>query len=101
MNGLQRTLLAVVLLTGATAAEAQGPYTWIIQGTVTNCYPGQTVDLATIPGTTPMYTLTLPVDSNTCSFSASLNILSGGAAATFSTSCMGTIVTVSDSVFFG
>lgn len=101
MNVVQRTLLAAGLMASGMTAMAQYPYTWIITGTVTNCYPGQTVSLATISVTSPMYNLTLPVDSNTCTFSATLSLSSVNAAFNLTTLCGGMTVTAYDTVVFG
>lgn len=101
MNGLQRIVLAAGFLTGITAAQAQYPYTWVIQGIVTDCYPGQTVTIATAPGTSPSYNFTVDVDSASCTFTVPLGLSSAYGAASLTTMCAGAVITATDSAYFG
>ncbi len=95
--------IRTLLLAGATVftmkATAQLPYTWIINGVVPGCYPGQVVTLQTLPGTTPAITQTLSL-SPTCGFTTVLNLSSLTAAVELSTPCLGIINTVYDSTAF-
>lgn len=101
MTIIPRTLFIAVLSALTSPCEAQGPYTWIVGGSVNACFPGQTVSLATLTGTQPAYNLTLPVDPNTCTFGVPLNLTSPISEITVSTMCGGVVVSVYDSVHFG
>ena len=69
-------------LTGllAAGAMAQQPYTIIIEGVITGCYPGQTVNVQTAPGIQPSYNFDVTVDANSCTWSASMAVASNPAA---------------------
>ncbi len=100
---MRSTLRSIAFgLTGllATAAMAQQPYTIIIEGVITGCYPGQTVNVQTAPGVQPSYDFDVAVDPNSCTWSASMAVASNPAAFQVSTLCNGMIVTAGDSVSF-
>ncbi len=84
----------------ATGAMAQQPYTIIIQGAITNCYPGQTVNVQTAPGVQPSYNFDVTADPNSCTWSATMAVASNPAAFQVTTLCGGMVVTVADSVGF-
>ena len=84
----------------AGAAMAQYPYTIFIQGTISGCYPGQTVNVQTVQGTQPAYDFDVPVEPGTCSWSASLGVSSNPASFMASTLCNGMMVNYTDSVSF-
>lgn len=79
---------------------AQNPYWVLINGTVSGCYPGQTVTISTINNTVPAQNFTVSVDPNTCTWSATLSTQSNPAWFQASTMCNGAISTVTDSVWF-
>jgi hypothetical protein len=81
-------------------AMAQQPYTIIIEGVITGCYPGQTVNVQTAPGIQPSYNFYVTVDPNSCTWSASMAVASNPAAFQVNTLCNGMIVTAGDSVGF-
>ena len=101
MRSLLRSLSFGLAATLAGAAMAQQPFTLVIDGVVTNCYPGQTVNVQTIQGTQPVWNFDVPVDPNTCTWSATLAIASNPAWYMVSTLCNGMVVSMSDSTGFG
>jgi len=103
-RSMRSTLRSLTLSLGTVAAVgamAQQPYTWMISGTVAPCYPGQVVNVHTMPGTLPAINIDLVVDSNTCSFSTELWLATTPAAIQLSTQCGGAFVSVYDSASFG
>lgn len=84
----------------AGAALGQYPYTIIAQGTVSNCYPGQTVTIQTVQNTQPAYDFEVPVDTSTCTWSATLGVSSNPAFFTASTFCNGMVVTAAGQAGF-
>ena len=99
MRSLRLPLIALATVFTMKVA-AQMPYTWIINGTVPGCYAGQVVTIQSLPGTTPPFTITVPVDTAICAFSATIGISSTTAAIAVSTPCMGAIISESDSAIF-
>ena len=100
---MRSTLRSLVFALGSlltVGAAAQYPYYYAVSGSVTGCYPGQTVTLQTIQGTLPVYNLTIPLDSTTCTFSYVLGINSTFATIGISTFCGGTMLTGYDSTSF-
>lgn len=71
---------------------AQQPYTIVVDGIVSGCYPGQMVTIETNVGTQPYLNFAVPVDPNTCTWSAVLNVASNPSSFTASTPCNGMIV---------
>ena len=61
MRSTLRSLTFGLAATLAGASMAQQPYTIVIDGAVSNCYAGQTVNVQTIQGTQPAYNLDVPV----------------------------------------
>ena len=103
-RSMRSTLRSLTLSLGTVAAVgamAQQPYTWMISGTVAPCYPGQVVNVHTMPGTLPAINIDLVVDSNTCSFSTELWLATTPSAIQLSTQCGGAFVSVYDSASFG
>lgn len=100
-----RTLLRKSLIAAATVftmqASAQYPYTWSLSGVVIGCYPGQTITLTTLGATTPAYNFTVPVDTNTCTWSAVIGLSTAYSEVQLTTPCGGLINTFIDSVWFG
>lgn len=86
------------MLAGATMA--QYPYTIIIQGTISNCYEGQTVNVQTVQNTQPAYNFDVTVDPVSCTWTASLGVSSNPAFFTASTLCSGMVVTASGQAGF-
>jgi hypothetical protein len=74
----------------ALGTMAQYPYTWVIEGQVSGCYPGQTVNIQTVQGTQPSINVDVPVDGN-CMFFAVLYTSSAMSFAQLSTTCNGVI----------
>ena len=97
---LRHLVLGIATLFCA-GAMAQYPYTYVISGTITNCYPGQVVNVQTPPGTDPIYNLDVPVDSATCTFGIALGINSSSATVLLTTLCSGMVLTAADSANFG
>ena len=89
-------------LTGllSAGAMAQYPYTWIVQGQVSNCYPGQTVNVQTTQGTLPAINWNIAVDSSNCTFTVTIPTTDQLPHVQWTTLCGGTIVTYDDSTFF-
>ena len=85
-------------LLGSTIA--QNPHELTVFGTVTGCLPGQTVNIQTIPGTSPAYDIEVPINADNCSFFAVLWIESDTASVEGSTICNGQLVTANDAVAF-
>ena len=79
---------------------AQYPYWLTLTGSVSSCYPGQTINLQTVAGTQPAYDLDIPVDPNTCSFLTTVGISSSFATWAASTQCNGQVITYADSAVF-
>jgi hypothetical protein len=84
----------------ASAITAQQPYTVAIYGTVSSCYPGQTVNVQTAPGVSPIYNVHVAVQPGSCTWTAFLNIASNPAAFMATTMCNGMTITLIDSVQF-
>lgn len=101
MRSLLRSLTFGLAATIAGASMAQQPFTLVLNGIVTNCYTGQTVNVQTVQGTQPAWNIDVPVDPNTCTWSATLAIASNPAWYTVSTQCNGAFVSMSDSTGFG
>lgn len=78
---------------------AQFPHTLQINGVVNGCYPGQSVTISTTGGTIPPYTIDVPVNPNTCTYSVALTFGSNFASYTTTTLCGGLVLTVHDSAF--
>lgn len=95
-----RSLTFGIAATLAGAALGQYPYTIIAQGTVSNCYPGQTVTIQTVQNTQPAYDFEVPVDTSTCTWSATLGVSSNPAFFTASTFCNGMVVTAAGQAGF-
>ncbi|MEO8068203.1 MAG: PKD domain-containing protein [Flavobacteriales bacterium] len=100
MRASFRTLAAGLVALMGTGAMAQFPYTWVVNGSITGCYPGQVVTVQTINGTLPQQTISVAVDSSTCTFSATLGINSQSGTIQLSTMCGGAIITAYDSASF-
>ena len=79
---------------------AQQPYTIIVQGTISNCYAGQTVNVQTVQNTQPAYDLDVNVDSASCTWTAVLAVASNPAFFTATTLCNGMMVTASGQAGF-
>ena len=101
MRSLLRSLTFGVAANIAGATMAQQPFTLVLNGVVTNCYTGQTVNVQTVQGTQPSWNIDVPVDPNTCTWSATLAIASNPAWYAVSTQCNGAFVSMSDSTGFG
>ncbi len=101
MRSILRSLTLSLGTITAVSAMAQQPYTWMISGTVAPCYPGQVVNVHTMPGTLPVINIDLVVDSNTCTFSTELALATSPSIIQLSTQCGGAFVSVYDSASFG
>lgn len=95
-----RSLVAGLAMLAGTVASAQFLGYWSVSGTISGCYPGQTVTVQTIQGTLPQYNVTVPVDSTTCTWSAFLGINTQWGIIQVSTMCGGAIITAYDSASF-
>ncbi len=100
MRSTLRSLTFGLAATLAGASMAQYPYTIILQGTITNCYPGQTVNVQTVQNTDPTYDFDVAVDPGTCTWSAVLPVNSNPAYWQVNTLCSGMVVSASDGVAF-
>lgn len=99
MRTLLRTLIiGTTALIGLTAS-GQFPYTWIIQGQVSNCYPGQQVQLTSAGNMQPSFQLNVPVDVN-CTFNAVIGTYSQAPSVLINTWCGAQMVFGIDSVLF-
>jgi hypothetical protein len=94
MRSTLRSLTFGLAATLGAATMAQYPYTIILQGTISNCYPGQTVNVQTVQNTQPAYNYDVTVDPGSCTWSASLGVSSNPAFFTVSTMCQGMVITV-------
>jgi hypothetical protein len=92
MRSTLRSLTFGLAATLAGAALAQQPYTILVTGVISGCYPGQMVNIETNVGTQPYLNFDVPVNPNTCTWSATLNVASDPASFTASTQCNGMIV---------
>ncbi len=100
---MRSTVRSFVLGAGvllAAGASAQYPYWLYLNGTVSNCYPGQTVNVITVQGTQPAYDWDIPVDPNTCTWSVSLGLNTSPSWFQASTLCNGMVVNFTDQVNF-
>ncbi len=101
MRSTLRSLTFGLAATLAGASMAQQPYTIVIDGAVSNCYAGQTVNVQTIQGTQPAYNLDVPVGNTPfCDWHAIMNVASNPAFFSVSTMCNGMVITYMDSVSF-
>ena len=91
MRSTLRSLTFGLAATMACASMAQQPYTIVVDGVVSGCYPGQMVTIETNVGTQPYWNFAVPVDPNTCTWSAVLNVASNPSSFTASTPCNGMI----------
>ncbi len=94
-----RALLACTLLP-ALAAQAQLPYTLLLEGTVAGCTPLQQVTVSSLPGTAPAFSYTLDLNPLTCGWDTAVQVLGASAAVQVTTTCSGMVVSTSDSAFF-
>ena len=100
MRSIVRSLAFSLGTIAAIGAMAQQPYTWVVSGQVIGCYPGQVVNIQSIQGTIPQFNISVPVDSNTCTFSENLAIGSTWAMIQLSTQCGGAVINIYDSTSF-
>ena len=100
MRTTLRSLTFGLAATLAGAAVAQQPYTIYVNGVVSGCYAGQTVNVQTIQGTQPAYNFDVPVEPGTCSWSATLGVSTNPASFMASTLCNGMVVSYTDSLGF-
>jgi hypothetical protein len=100
MRSALRSLTFGLAATLAGAALAQQPYTLTLNGVVTGCYDGQTVNVQTVQGTEPAWNLDVPVDPNTCTWTVTLGVTTNYAWYTLSTLCNGGVVNAGDMVIF-
>jgi PKD domain/Secretion system C-terminal sorting domain len=84
----------------SVGAMAQYPYALVLNGTVSSCYPGQTVNVQTAPGTQPSYNIQVPVQPGTCTWSTVLDLSSNPVAFSATTLCNGMVVSYTDSAVF-
>lgn len=86
----------------AGAASAQQPYTWMISGSVSNCYPGQTIDMtvADLSNANTLVTTSVAVDPNTCTYFTLFHLNAQYVGVTASTQCNGAVVSMWDSTYF-
>lgn len=100
MEGRLRRALVVVPTLLAGCAFGQAPYTLNVFGQLTNCAPGQMVNVQTLPGTLPAQSVAVPVDVE-CNFHAVLGLSSStGGVFAFSSCSNGTSTGDSSSFSF-
>lgn len=92
MRSTLRSLTFGLTAALVSSVSAQQPYTIVVDGVVSTCYPGQMVTIETNVGTQPYWNFQVPVDPNTCTWSAALNVATNPASFTASTPCNGMIV---------
>jgi PKD repeat protein len=100
MRTLLRSLSFCCLALLGGVANAQFPYTLIVQGTVAGCTPFQQVTITTTGSTSPSVSYTLEIFPPNCTYDTIIQLNSTYAGVLVSTLCNGQVVTASDSTTF-
>jgi hypothetical protein len=100
MRTLLRSLSFCCLALLGGVANAQFPYTLMVQGTVTGCTPFQQVTITTTGSTSPSVSYTLEIFPPNCTYDTIIQLNSTYASVLVSTLCNGQVVTASDSTTF-
>lgn len=102
MRSTFRSLIIGPAMGLCLAALGQQPYTWIVSGSVSNCYPGQTVQMTVsdLSNQNTLISSTVTVDANTCTYLAVFELYTQYVGVTATTMCNGALVSGWDSTAF-
>ena len=99
MRSTLRSLTFCLSATFAGAAFTQNFY-WSVEGSISGCYPGQTVEITVTADGVVMFQATEPVDPGTCTFGGFYPVFATYAELTVTTQCNGMVLSLGDSAAF-